>query len=317
MNLMHLRYFCKLAETENYTIASSELFISQPGLSGAIASLEQELGLKLFEKKGRNIRLTKYGKEFYEYVKRSMEVLDNGVAVMHEYGGKLSGHIDIGAITTIQSSFLPKVILEFRSMYENIHFQIYQGQSEGILKGLMKGNYDIGFCTFNEEVDELKGIPILTQEVVALVPKTHPLALKESVTLEDLAGSRILTYSLTQQIGLQFKRLLEQKFRNSSDTRIIYEYPNELYLAGVLMEHQEDVRALGGDRCQDAVGLIANAPYMDTFTGLKTIPVEDVPMDFRTVYMIYNEKSFHTHSVDVFIRFIESEYALTYKDGNK
>jgi len=311
MNLMHLRYFCKLAETENYTLASSELYISQPGLSGAIASLEQELGLKLFEKKGRNIRLTKYGKEFYEYVKRSMEVLDNGVAVMHEYGGKLSGHIDIGAITTIQSSFLPKVILEFRNIYENIHFQIYQGQSEGILNGLKKGTYDIGFCTYNENIDELKGIPILTQEVVALVPKTHPLAEKESVRLNDLSGSRILTYSLTQQIGQQFKELIEDKKDMIRDVSVIYEYPNELYLAGVLMEHQEDIETFGSDGKGDAIGLIANAPYMDTFTGLKTIPVEDVPQDFRTVYMIYNEKSFHTHSVNVFIKFIEAEYALT------
>lgn len=310
MNLMHLRYFCKLAETENYTLASSELYISQPGLSGAIASLEQELGLKLFEKKGRNIRLTKYGKEFYEYVKRSMEVLDNGVAVMHEYGGKLSGHIDIGAITTIQSSFLPKVILEFRNLYENIHFQIYQGQSEGILNGLSKGTYDIGFCTYNENIEELRGIPILTQEVVALVPKAHPLAKKDSIKLEELAGCRILTYSLSQQIGQRFKELLEKQSKAFGTTKVIYEYPNELYLAGVLMEHQEEAEAYGDEEAGGVVGLIANAPYMNTFTGLKILPVDDVPRDFRTVYMIYNEKSFHTHSVNVFIKFIQSEYAL-------
>lgn len=310
MNLMHLRYFCKLAETENYTLASSELYISQPGLSGAIASLEQELGLKLFEKKGRNIRLTKYGKEFYEYVKRSMEVLDNGVAVMHEYGGKLSGHIDIGAITTIQSSFLPKVILEFRSIYEKIHFQIYQGQSEGILNGLKKGTYDIGFCTYNEDIEEMKGIPILTQEVVALIPKSHPLSRKSSIKLEELAGFRILTYSLSQQIGQQFKKLIDERQEIFKDTNIIYEYPNELYLAGVLMEHEHDLEVYGIDDDREVAGLIANAPYMDTFTGLKTVLVEDVPENFRTVYMIYNEKAFHTHSVNVFIKFIETEYAL-------
>ena len=68
MNLSQLYYFRKLAQLQHYTKAAKELYITQPSLSDSISSLEQELGLSLFQKEGRNVKLTKYGKEFYEYV---------------------------------------------------------------------------------------------------------------------------------------------------------------------------------------------------------------------------------------------------------
>ena len=66
MNLYHLRYFVTLAHLEHYTKAADVLAITQPSLSHAISSLEEELGVKLFEKNGRNVSLTKYGKSFLE-----------------------------------------------------------------------------------------------------------------------------------------------------------------------------------------------------------------------------------------------------------
>lgn len=68
MNLNQLHYFAKLAEVEHYTKAAEELSISQPSLSHAVSSLEKEIGTKLFEKQGRGVVLTKYGKIFKEYV---------------------------------------------------------------------------------------------------------------------------------------------------------------------------------------------------------------------------------------------------------
>ena len=71
MNLPQLYYFRKLAEVQHYTEAAKALYITQPSLSDSIASLEKELGVSLFQKKGRNIQLTKYGEEFYQYVSES------------------------------------------------------------------------------------------------------------------------------------------------------------------------------------------------------------------------------------------------------
>ena len=80
MNLSQLQYFKVLAQEEHYTRAAQMLSITQPSLSHAISQLEQELGTRLFEKKGRNVVLTRYGKMFLPYVEESLKVLNEGAA---------------------------------------------------------------------------------------------------------------------------------------------------------------------------------------------------------------------------------------------
>ena len=72
MNLQQLYYFRKLAEVQHYTEAAKALYITQPSLSDSISSLESELSVALFQKKGRGIELTKYGQEFYQYVNQAL-----------------------------------------------------------------------------------------------------------------------------------------------------------------------------------------------------------------------------------------------------
>ena len=82
MNLFHLRYFVKLANTRHYTRAAEELCITQPSLSHAITQLENELGLPLFERKGRGITLTRFGEEFLATAERTLSTLDSGLDVL-------------------------------------------------------------------------------------------------------------------------------------------------------------------------------------------------------------------------------------------
>ena len=84
MNLSQLYYFSKLADLQHYTRAAKELFITQPTLSGSISSLENELGVALFQKKGRNVELTKYGAEFLEYVNAALEQLEERITNLEQ-----------------------------------------------------------------------------------------------------------------------------------------------------------------------------------------------------------------------------------------
>ena len=303
MNLMHLRYFCKLAEIENYTLAASELFISQPGLSGAIISLEKELGIKLFEKCGRNIRLTKYGEEFYKYINEALRVLDKGISVMHEYSGNLTGKIEIGAIPTIQTTFLPEVIGKFRKKCENIDIKVYEGHTEQIISNIKDNLYDIGFCSYDVNQSDLTAIPVLRQRVVAIMNARNPLAEKESVTFEEILQYPIYSYSITTLIGSQFRELLANQDIDIDWKRISFDFPNELLIAGILSQDGED-----SEDNQNVIGLISNVPYLENFKNIKIVAVSDVPDDFRKVYMVYNTNRFRTHAVELFMELIEKEY---------
>lgn len=83
MNLSQLYYFKKLAELQHYTRAAKELYIAQPTLSDAISSLEKELGVALFCRDGRSVKLTSNGSEFYRYVSDSLRSLDDGIDAMN------------------------------------------------------------------------------------------------------------------------------------------------------------------------------------------------------------------------------------------
>ena len=105
MNLNQLQYFKVLAQEEHYTRAAQILSITQPSLSHAIAQLEEELGTRLFEKKGRNIVLTRYGKLFLPYVEESLKVLEEGVQRTRELNGSKEGIIHLAYIYTMGSNF--------------------------------------------------------------------------------------------------------------------------------------------------------------------------------------------------------------------
>ena len=98
MNLNHLSYFRILAKLEHYTQAAEELSITQPSLSHAMSTLEKDLGTYLFEKQGRNIKLTKHGKIYFEYVDRALSELEKGEKKIRELSNVSTGTIELGYI---------------------------------------------------------------------------------------------------------------------------------------------------------------------------------------------------------------------------
>ena len=153
MNLNQLYYFVKLAETEHYTKAAEELNISQPSLSHSIRALESELGTRLFEKRGRNIVLTRYGSLFREYAEQSLKTLDTGVRKVRSLTGQTEGVIELAYIYTLGSEFVPQLVSDFIHTYEelNVKFRFTVGNTSEVIQGLKDEKYDIGFCSMAEK----------------------------------------------------------------------------------------------------------------------------------------------------------------------
>jgi len=187
MNLYHLRYFVTLAHLEHYTKAAEILAITQPSLSHAISSLEKELGVKLFEKDGRNVVLTKCGQAFLTDVEASLEMLDSSVNKL-QMTGMGEGRVDIGMLRTL-SSTVPKYVKDFLDSKpnKNIHFHFHTstGLTQDIIKGLKDRRYDIAFCSKMENEPTIEFIPISSQELVLIVPKGHPLENRDSIDLKE------------------------------------------------------------------------------------------------------------------------------------
>ncbi len=285
MNLSQLYYFRKLAQLQHYTKAAKELYITQPSLSDSISSLEQELGLSLFQKEGRNVKLTKYGKEFYEYVDAALNELDKGIAVAKSKSGLLGGVIDLGCIPTILGDYVPSVLTRYREIYPKVSFNIYQGHTLRLLDELKKGTYDLAFCSKTEDT-ELEFIPILAQRLILVVRADHPLAQKESVMLEELSDYSLTTYRETIPIGKIVRTVLRNKGVEAS-----FSYDDEISIGGVVMATNQ-------------AAIAADTPYLSQFGYIKKIIISDIPEDTRLVYMVYSKKNYMTKATEDFMEFL-------------
>ena len=116
------------------------LSITQPSLSHAIAQLEEELGTRLFEKKGRNIVLTRYGKLFLPYVEESLKVLEEGVQRTRELNGSKEGIIHLAYIYTMGSNFTPKMVRNFSGCLPGLPYRLsfYGGNDRRYFSGIKR-----------------------------------------------------------------------------------------------------------------------------------------------------------------------------------
>lgn len=237
MNLYHLRYFVTLAHLEHYTKAADILSITQPSLSHAISSLEKELGIKLFEKDGRNVVLTKCGQVFLTDVEHSLHMLDSSINKL-QMTSTGEGRIDIASVRTLSTSVVPGFVKGFIETRENsaIDFRFHSstGLTPDILEGLKERRYDIAFCSKIDNEPTIEFSPISKQELVLIVPEGHDLAEKNEIDLEETLAYPHIGFSKRSGLRPIVNRLFEQCTKT----------PNYLY---TLEEDQAVAGLVGAD----------------------------------------------------------------------
>ena len=286
MNLQQLYYFRKLAEVQHYTEAAKALYITQPSLSDSIASLEHELSVSLFQKKGRGVQLTKYGQEFYEYVNQALGILEHGIAAVREKSDSVTGTIDIGCIPTLLGNFLPNALDLYHEKCPQVSFNIFHEKSIPVAEGVSSGTYDIGLCSMVENKDDLVFVPITYQELVVIVRNDHPLAVHDSIELTALKGYMLSTYRDTIPIGKTISKILKEKGMEA-----VYSYDDEISIAGRINHSSK-------------TAIVADTPFLKQFDNLKKIHLTDVPKDTRMLYLVYSKKNFITAAVEAFANFM-------------
>ena len=165
MNLYQLRYFTTLAQEEHYTKAALKLHITQPSLTHAIHLLEDELDVALFEKKGRNVVLTKYGKLFLKEIEPILNRLNDSIENIKQIS-KGKETLNIGFVRRLGMSYIPQLISSFQN--ENVTFQCHSGFSYDLIHDLKKNDLDIVFCSYVDDQD-IFFKPVITQEFYVIV----------------------------------------------------------------------------------------------------------------------------------------------------
>ena len=147
MNLQQLEYFKIIAETKNFTTASEILSVTQPALSKAISKLEEELDVKLFQREGRNIKITEYGDVFLKYAKGALSEVEKGKLKLKEMKNNSDTIISISSTACIGAIFIPFLISGFFNNNSKVKFNIDNQNTDEILKGIKNNHIDIGFIS--------------------------------------------------------------------------------------------------------------------------------------------------------------------------
>lgn len=195
MNYNYLRYFSVLAQLEHYSLAAARLEISQPSLSVAIRTLEDELGVPLFEKHGRNIRLTEYGRYYKERVDRALGELGDAARVLRLGHEKERTTLRIGYVSSALETLLIPRILQCIRAEKDLAFRLTEGNSSRLVDMLLREELDAIICT-----DRLRDRTLHFRKLgeigyCVFVPAGHPLAGQESVDMDSLRAWPLIGYN--------------------------------------------------------------------------------------------------------------------------
>ena len=196
MELRVLKYFLMVAREENITRAAALLNITQPTLSRQMIQLEEELGVKLFDRNRHRILLTDDGMLLKRRAQEIVSLADRTEREFQRREDTLTGEISIGCGETRSMSILSAWITDFRKEYPLVQFQIYSATADDIKDRMEKGILDIGLMTEPVDIGKYEFIRLPVKEAWGvLVRKDSPLAGRRSVSPEDLLGTPLLTAS--------------------------------------------------------------------------------------------------------------------------
>ena len=289
MNLSYMRYFVELAHVQHYTRAAQNLNITQPSLSHAIAQLEDELGVRLFEKNGRNTELTAFGREFLACAERTLGTLDAGVEAIQK-SAVGDGVIRLGLIRPLGMEFVPGLAAGYLKKYgdRDVRFTFHTGTTGQLLDDLTAGKYDMVFCSRPPESMGLTAVPVGRQDLVLITPADHPLAGKKSVMLEDTLEYRHVYFSK----GSGMRDLVDEMFGRLGQTpEIACETEEDEVIAGLV-----------------AAGFgIAVVPYMDMLRRLdvKVLPINQQMVE-RLYYMVHDDRKYMSPVATYFHKYVLS-----------
>lgn len=186
MHLRYARYFLAVASSLSFTRAAEILHVSQPALSQHIKLLEEDLGTQLFDRSGRQIRLTDTGEVYLEYIRKAFQALNEGKRAIHDIADLSRGNIRLAVTPTFITYFIGPLSRQLYERYPNIHLQIQSATQDKIEHMLLNDEIDVGIGFDESHFPNITAEPLLTERLVLVVAENHILAKNMSISIQEL-----------------------------------------------------------------------------------------------------------------------------------
>jgi len=210
MNLNRLLTFHKAAEDLNFSTAAQKLSITQPAVSAQIHNLEEDLGVKLFNRIGRIIALSEAGEVLSSFSRRIFRLLDEAESVMDELRLVRRGTLKIGTTTTYAGHIMPPLLSRFQTEFPMVKVILHEGSSMDIAKRVAKLEIEVAVVAYSGNLKNVQFDLLRQEELVLVLPAGHPLASRKSVSIKALAKEKFILREKGSSTRLIMRNLFRQ-----------------------------------------------------------------------------------------------------------
>ncbi|MEF2968268.1 LysR family transcriptional regulator [Paenibacillus sp. M1] len=220
MDIRQMQYLIEVARLKSFTKAADALFITQPTISKTIKSMEEELGVILFDRIGKKVELTDAGLLIVAQAQQIVASFQNLTAELDDLRNLKKGHIRIGLPPMVGSSFFPKVIGQFHQRYPEITIQLFEDGAKKVEADVVDGLLEVGVAVLPTLQEGLSSFPFVEEKLNLVVHPSHPLAEREQVELPELARD---DFVLFRQDFTLHDRIIAECAKAGFQPHIIYE----------------------------------------------------------------------------------------------
>lgn len=192
MNFQQLRTFRVVAQQRSYSRAAQLLYLSQPGVSLQVRALEESVGMPLFERSGRHLRLTEAGEALLEYADRILALVDESQHVLNELNGGERGSVRVAASTTAGIYIVPRALGGFHQQYPVVRLTLDVVNRFTVADRLLHDEVDVAVMGLIDDAHDLEVEPFLPNELVVIASPRNPLAQRKRIQIEELSEQVML-----------------------------------------------------------------------------------------------------------------------------
>ncbi len=196
MLFAHLESFVEVARRGNVSRAAEALFLTQPAITARLKALERDLGIKLFVRSSRGMKLSDAGRAFLPYAERTMTTVDEGRQLVTNLRQGNVGELVIAAAPAVSTYVLPEILRVFRSTHPNVRLGVKTGHTEEVLEMVLRAQAHVGIGRPIRH-PEIELIPVLEDEMLLVVSARHAFARRGKVRMDELAAERLILFDRT------------------------------------------------------------------------------------------------------------------------
>lgn len=206
----HLESFVEVARRGNVSRAADALYLTQPAITARLKSLERDLGIELFVRTHRGMKLTDAGRAFLPYAERTLATVDEGRQLMTNLKQGTTGALLIAAAPAVSTYLLPGILRAFRTTHPRVRLGVRTGHTEEVLDLVLRGEAHIGLGRPIRNAD-VELIPVVEDEMVLVVSARHAFASRGKVRMDELVEERLILFDRTSS----YHELTSSLFRNA------------------------------------------------------------------------------------------------------